>query len=117
MTNINEKMTNKKALNYVLSTFELPNDVKEKLENMIIQLDKRNGAERKPTKTQMENEGYKKLILEFLTEKKVTVSEIQKSIEDFNDFSNQKVARLVKDLYDGGLIKKEIAKGRSYFFV
>ena len=116
-TNTTEKMTNKKALTYVLETFELPKAVKEKLEVMIVQLDKKNGAERKPTKTQLENENYKKMILEFMTETKVTVTDIQKSIEELNDFSNQKVARLVKDLYDGGLIKKEVVKGRSYFFI
>ena len=36
---------------------------------------------------------------------------------DVIDFSNQKVARLVKDLYDAGMICKEVEKGRSYFFV
>lgn len=80
-------------------------------------LEKKNGAERKPTKTQIENESYKKLILEHMTSKKVTVTDIQKNIEELNDFSNQKVARLVKDLYDAGMICKTVEKGRSYFFV
>ena len=87
------------------------------IDKEIALLEKKNGAERKPTKTQIENEGYKKLILEHMTSKKVTVSEIQKSIEELSEFSNQKVARLVKDLYDGGLICKEVEKGRSYFFI
>ena len=118
-TSAKDKMTNKKALVYVLETYKdsLPKEVAEKLEKMCVQLDKKNSADRKMTKTQLENEGYKKLILENLTSKKVTVTDIQKSIEELAEFSNQKIARLVKDLYDAGKIKKEIIKGRSYFFI
>lgn len=117
MTTTN-KMTNKKALEFVMETYKdtLPKEVKEKLEKMAEQLDKKSGTDRKPTKVQQENETYKKLILDMMTETKLmTVTEIQKAIPEFADFSNQKVASLVKQLKDAEKLDKVVEKGRSYF--
>lgn len=82
-------------------------------------LSKKSGSDRKPTKTQQENEFYKGLIVEHLSteDKPKTVTEIQKAIPELADFSNQKISALVKQLYDAETIKKKIEKGRSYFFV
>ena len=110
-----EKMTNKKALEFVLSNCVVPQEVSEKLEKMIEQLDKKSSAPKKPTKTQVENEGYMTLIMEALTEEGQTVSELMKKIPEFEDFSNQKVAALVKKLVDAEKIEKVVVKGRSYF--
>lgn len=112
---IMEKMTNKKALEFVLNNCIVPQEVSEKLEKMIEQLDKKSSAPKKPTKTQVENEGYMTLIMEALTEEGQTVSELMKKIPEFEDFSNQKVAALVKKLVDAGKIEKVVVKGRSYF--
>ena len=49
-----EKMTNSKALAFVLANAELPADVREKIENIKASIDKKNSAERKPTATQTE---------------------------------------------------------------
>lgn len=117
MTTTN-KMTNKKALEFVMETYKdtLPKEVKEKLEKMAEQLDKKSGSDRKPTKVQQENETYKELILDMMTETKLmTVTEIQKAIPEFADFSNQKVASLVKQLKDAEKLDKVVEKGRSYF--
>ena len=58
-----EKVTNKSALNYVLTNFELPADVKEKLENMVAQLEKKSASPKKETKTQKENKELCELAL------------------------------------------------------
>jgi hypothetical protein len=63
-----EKMTNVKAIDYVLANAELPTDVKEKLEKMREQFVKKNSAERKPTATQTENAGLKVAILNAMVE-------------------------------------------------
>ena len=110
-----EKMTNKKELEFVLSNCIVPQEVSEKLKKMIEQLDKKSSAPKKPTKTQVENEGYMALIMEALTEEGQTVSELMKKIPEFEDFSNQKVAALVKKLVDADKIEKTVEKGRSYF--
>ena len=54
------KMTYVAALNYVLtSVADLPADVTEKLTALRDQTEKRNTADRKPTKTQVANEALK----------------------------------------------------------
>lgn len=78
-------------------------------------LAKKSGADRKPTAKQTENEGYKALILDHMTKSYETVTDIMKAIPEFADFSNQKVAALVKQLLDAHLLEKKVEKGRSYF--
>ena len=48
-----EKMTNRKALDYVLENCDLPSDVSEKLSAMLVALDKKSGGTRKPTANQI----------------------------------------------------------------
>lgn len=80
------------------------------------------GGERKPTKTQLENEGVKESIIEFLStcEKPVTIGEIGKAI---GVESCQKVSALVSQMLtirkgevnpEGRVVRSEV-KGRAYF--
>lgn len=80
-------------------------------------LAKKNSADKKPTKTQEENEGHKALILDFLRKQTEgrTCTEIQKGVGEFAEFNNQKVAALVRQLKDDGLVSKEVVKGKSLF--
>ena len=75
-----EKMTNKKALQFVLDNCIVPDEVQEKLVKMIEQLDKKSSNPKKPTKTQIENESYMELILNAMTAEGQTVSELMKKI-------------------------------------
>ena len=119
-----KKITNKMALEIAIKAIENSEvksnyskaEVIEKINTMITQLEKKSGSERKPTATQIANEGYKTLILNFLTSEKMTVSDIIKGVPEFDGFTPQKVAPLVKALLEAGLVEKEIIKGRSYFF-
>ena len=54
-----DKMTNRKALTYVMENFDLPDDVAEKLSAMLTALDKKSGGTRKPTANQIANEELK----------------------------------------------------------
>lgn len=80
------------------------------------------GGERKPTKTQLENEGVKESIIEFLStcEKPVTIGEIGKAI---GIESCQKVSALVSQMLtirkgevnpEGRVVRSEV-KGKAYF--
>ena len=63
-----EKMTYVAALNYVLENVtDLPEAVADKLTALKAQTEKRNAADRKPTKAQMANEVLKGKVLEVLT--------------------------------------------------
>jgi predicted Zn-ribbon and HTH transcriptional regulator len=79
-------------------------------------------AERKPTKTQLENEGIKAQIVDVLTNatEPMTIGEIGKAI---GIESNQKVSALVTQMLtirkgvavEGGLIDRTEVKGKAYF--
>lgn len=94
------------------------------IDNEIALLNKKNGAKSgKPTATQIANEQYRSLILDFLSTQSegVTCTEIAKGIPELSDFNNQKVSALMRGLtYDPehnpeGQVDKAIVKGKSLF--
>lgn len=110
------KMTYVAALNYVLTNVaDLPADVTERLTALRDQTEKRNSADRKPTKKQTEAEGLKEIVLEALSAECVTVSELMAKDERLSELSNQKVSALVNALVrDGKAIK--VPDGRKSTF-
>ena len=109
-----EKMTRTAALNFVLTNFDLPEDVAEKLENMKASLEKKaDPATRKPTKAQTENEGIKAAILTAITDKHLRAQEVANAC---GLTSAQKASALLKQLVDEGKAKKgEGPKGSTVF--
>lgn len=115
----NEKMTNRKALSYVLENCEIPAEVSEKLTAMIAALDKKNTAERKPTAKQTENEGVRSALVEFITENfegdGFTCGDLIKVCPAVEGKSNQYVSAILRQ----AVIAKELSKGtvkrRTYF--
>ncbi len=111
-----EKMTNVKAIDYVLGNCEVPTEVKEKLEKMKEQFVKKNGKERKPTANQTENVGFKADILEYLgTVEKATITDLMKGVPSLADLSNQRVSAIVRQLKDSGEVIREEIKRKAYF--
>ena len=86
----------------------------EFIERELELLAKKNSAEKKPTAQQAENEAIKETILENLTSR-MTISEMQKSIPDLAEYSNQKISALMRQLILEGLVKKVEDKRKSYF--
>ena len=120
----NKKMTNAMALEIALEVLketdaEKYTEVIEKLDKMLIQVNKKSSANRKPTATQLENEGLREKIVEYLrnTGKRLTVSEMMKEIEGLEELSNQRVTSLATFLYKEGKIDREVEKRKAYFFV
>jgi predicted transcriptional regulator len=89
----------------------ITDEVREKLEALKVQLAKRNSGERKPTKTQRENEGIKADILDLLTEEGRQCKDIAESV----GISGQKCSALLKQLVDAGLAEKYTEKRVTYF--
>jgi hypothetical protein len=117
------KMTNVKALDYVLENCDLPSDVREKLENMkaVTQRKNTNSGERKETPDQIKNKEYMEKIVEFLDSlpadsEGATCTEILKGIPELNEnFQVQKVSGLVRKLrLDGRVTSKEV-KGKPLY--
>ena len=81
---------------------------------------KNSGENKKQTKTQQENEGYKALILEFLAtlpddKAGVTCTEIIKGVAEFDGFSTQKISPLVRQLTAADKVTKTEVKGKALF--
>lgn len=77
---------------------------------------KNSGENKKPTKAQEENEGYKALILEFLTDKNgVTCTDILKGVPALSELSNQKISALMRQLRLAGKVTVDEVKGKSLF--
>lgn len=111
-----EKITNVKALSYILTNCELPEEVKSKVEAMKASYEKKASAERKPTPTQTENANFKEAILAFLADgNKYTVSDMMKGIPSIAELSNQRVSAIVRQLVVSGEVIRVEEKRKAYF--
>ena len=96
--------------NYSLSQAEI-----DFIDHEIELLEKKNGN-RKPTKAQAENEGIKTSILEGMEMgKSYTITDLIKAIPSINDFTNQRVSALVRQLKEANLVDRQEVKGKAYF--
>ena len=75
------------------------------------------GADRKPTKTQLENEGIKDTIVSALSAigKPATIADVQKSSADLAEFTNQKISALLTQLVKSGKVVRSEVKGKAHF--
>lgn len=85
-------------------------------------LARKNSSDKKPTKTQQENEKYKVLICDFLAnkpeEKKgYTCTEVIKLVPELNEFNPQKIAPLMRQLENAGKVAREEVKGKTLFYL
>ena len=112
-----EKMTYVKALEVAINGMA-DGEVKDKLIALKASIAKRNASDRKPTKTQKENEAIKAEILEFMADGgKYTVTEIMAGVASLDGASNQKAASLVRQLKEAGILVREEIKRKAYFHV
>lgn len=116
MTN---KMTNRKALEYVVNNCEIPADVQEKLNGMIAALDRKAGVERKPTAKQTENIGIREALVAYINENAqgdgFTCSDLLKVCPAVEGKSNQYVSAILRQAVLAGEISKGTVKRRTYF--
>ena len=97
----------------------ITDEVREKLEALKVQLAKRNSGERKPTKTQVENDAYKATIVEYLTtvDAPKTIKEMQAEIADIAELTNQRITHMLTDLVKAGTLAKEYVKKTPYYSI
>lgn len=103
IANVAEVAANEEMMNFINHEIEL--------------LDNRKGKGSKGlTKTQKENEGIKGLILTTLaeTEGKMTVSDLV-ATSALNEYSNQKISALLRQLVASGQVEKTMEKKKAFF--
>ncbi len=114
MTNMTYAMALDTAINFLNENIQYGDDfvaTVEKLEALKAQLAKRNKSERKPTKTQRENEDIKASILGLLTEEGKQCKDIAAGV----GISGQKCSALLKQLVDAGLAEKFVWRRATFF--
>lgn len=115
-----EKMTNKKALAYILETAtDIPADVREKLENMLTSLEKKGAnGEKQMTERQKENIILREELFKFLASEPdlvVSCSDLIKKIPLFENLSTQRVASLLLPLTKSGQVAKIKEHGKIFY--
>ena len=79
-------------------------------------LARKNSAEKKPTAQQVANDGNKQAILEGMEENHLyTITELQKSIAECAELSNQRVSALVRQMVAEGAVVRTEDKRKAYF--
>lgn len=83
--------------------------------NHEIEMLQRKSSNKKATKTQVENEGFKDIILSVLSDEGATVTEIQKKNDTLTTLSNQRVSALLRQLVNEGKAVKTVEGKKSLF--
>lgn len=111
-----KKMTYAVALDNAIAVVE-NEEVKARLLDLKASLQKK-ASSKKATKTQVENEGIKDVILSVLTStgNPMTVTAIQKADVSLGELSNQKVSALLRQMKDAGVVDKKSDKKTTLYF-
>ena len=110
-----EKMTYVKALESVLSTVEMTEEVREKLEALKAQMEKRASVKStKPTKAQREAAEFTESVFAALTEEPVRCSTVAETLGETGQRVSAALSKLVKA---GRVVKTEGPKHVSLFSV
>lgn len=82
-------------------------------------LNKKSSGSAKPTKTQVENEGFKQAMLDTLAEldHPVTISELMEVCEGIAGLKNQRVSALMTQLKKAGLVVRTEDKKKAFFAI
>ena len=112
-----EKMTNVKALDYVLSHCELTDEVKDKIAKIKASYEKKSTTgERKPTANQVANEALKDAILAEMEDSTIyRVGEMLKAFTCLAGLSAPKVTALMTQLKDAGKVVRTEEKGKAFY--
>lgn len=109
-----KKITKKEMFTLIRAEVADNADMVAFIDHEIELLNKKSGS-KKPTATQVANEGLKDIILGVLDTEGMTVSEVLAASDDFAGLSNQKISALLKQLKDEGKVVKETDKRKSVF--
>ena len=111
-----KKMTKVDYFKQIKAKYALTEDEVKFVDHEIELLIKKNSAEKKPTAQQTANEGIKTAIVEGMEPNRLyTVTEIIKSIPECADMTNQRVSALLRQLVEGGKVKRTEDKRKAYF--
>ena len=82
-------------------------------------LNRKSASPKKPTKTQMENDAFKAVIVDYLTEVDApkTIKELQTEVAELDGLTNQRITHMLTDLVKMGKLTKEYVKKTPYYSI
>lgn len=113
----NKKITKRDRFNALLNMAEVQAnpDMVAFIEHELELLAKKNSADKKPTAQQTANEGIKSAILNGMEDNHLyTITELQKSIPECADLSNQRISAIVRQMV-GVTVERVEEKRKAYF--
>ena len=111
-----KKMIKAQMFAQIKANYPLTEDEVKFIDHELELLTKKNSAEKKPTAQQTGHEGIKTAIVEGMERNRLyTVTEIIKSIPACADMTNQRVSALLRQLVEGGKVKRTEDKRKAYF--
>ena len=111
-----KKMTKAQMFAQIKANYPLTADEVKFIDHELELLSKKNSAEKKPTAQQTANAGIMSAIVEGMEPNRLyTVTEIIKSIPACADLTNQRVSALLRQLVEGGKVKRTEDKRKAYF--
>ena len=113
-----EKITNVKALAYVLENCELTAEVAEKIAKIKASYEKKSATtgEKKPTANQVANEALKEAIVAEMEDNRLyRVGEMLKEFNCLAGLSAPKVTALMTQLKDAGKVVRSEDKGKAFY--
>ena len=112
-------MTKREMFNEILAVVADNAEMVEFINHEIELLNRKSSAVRKPTKNQLENEGFKADIVDYLkdTDPPKTIKELQTAIPSLADLTNQRITHLLTDLVKAETLTKSYVKKTPYYSV
>jgi hypothetical protein len=115
------KMTNVKALTYVVENFEMPAEVAEKIGNILATYEKKSAStgERKPTEKQIADAATAEQVLAWVNEHRgetFTVGDIMKNCPACAELpSTQKLTPMLTKLVEANRLGKVVVQRRNHY--
>ena len=112
-------MTKREMYNEILAVVADNAEMVEFINHEIELLNRKSSAVRKPTKNQLENEGFKADIVDYLKDADApkTIKELQTAIPSLADLTNQRITHLLTDLVKADALTKNYVKKTPYYSV
>lgn len=112
-------MTKREMYNEILTVVADNDEMVEFINHEIELLNRKSSAVRKPTKNQLENEGFKADIIDYLKDADApkTIKELQTAIPSLADLTNQRITHLLTDLVNAETLTKNYVKKTPYYSV
>ena len=120
MAKTTSKMTKKDCFTALLQMDEVQSNqtIVDFINHELELLAKKNSAEKKPTATQLANDGFKSAILAHMgmnPDQLFTITDLIKNVPEIADLTNQRASAIVRQMVEAGSVQRVEDKRKAFF--